>query len=76
MKDCDKCCGMAGVFGMKHANLSLPILKQKIQNIQDSGAEVIAVGCPACMMQIKGGLDKQAPEIKVKHVADISGRKY
>ena len=71
MKDCDKCCGMAGVFGVKHANLSVPILKQKVQNIQDSGAEVISVGCPACMMQIKGGLDKQAPDIKVKHVADI-----
>jgi L-lactate dehydrogenase complex protein LldF len=71
MKDCDKCCGMAGVFGMKHANLSLPILKQKIQNAKDSGAEVIAVGCPACLMQINGGLDKQAPEIKVRHVADI-----
>lgn len=71
MKDCDKCCGMAGAFGMKYAELSLPILKQKIQNARDSGAEVIAVGCPACMMQIKGGLDKQAPEITVKHVADI-----
>lgn len=71
MKDCDKCCGMAGAFGMKYAELSLPILRQKIQNAKDSGAEVIAVGCPACMMQIKGGLDKQAPEIKVKHVADI-----
>ena len=75
MKDCDKCCGMAGAFGMKYANLSLPILKQKIQNAQDSGAEVIAVGCPACMMQIKGGLDKQAPEITVKHVADILAEK-
>lgn len=75
MKDCDKCCGMAGAFGMKYAELSLPILKQKIQNAQDSGAEVIAVGCPACMMQIKGGLDKQAPEIKVKHVADILAEK-
>jgi L-lactate dehydrogenase complex protein LldF len=75
MKDCDRCCGMAGSFGLKYAELSLPILKQKIQNIKDSGAEVVAVGCPACMMQIKGGLDKQAPEIKVKHVADIIAEK-
>jgi Fe-S oxidoreductase len=47
------------------------MLKQKIQNIKDSGAEVVAVGCPACMIQLGGGLDKQAPEIKVKHVAEI-----
>lgn len=71
MKDCDKCCGMAGAFGLKYTELSMPILKQKITNIKDSGAQVIAVGCPACMMQIQGGLDKQAPHIKIKHVADI-----
>lgn len=71
MKDCDKCCGMAGAFGIKYSELSAPILKQKIDNIKDSGAEVVAVGCPACMMQIGGGLDKQAPGIKIKHVADI-----
>lgn len=71
MKDCDKCCGMAGAFGVKYTELSMPILKQKIQNIKDSGAEVIAVGCPACMMQIQGGLDKQLPSVKIKHVAEI-----
>ena len=71
MKDCDKCCGMSGAFGVKHADLSMPILNQKITNIKDSGAEVVAVGCPACLMQIRGGLDKQAPGIKVKHIADI-----
>ncbi len=71
MKDCDKCCGMAGAFGIKYSEISMPILKQKITNIKDSGAEVVAVGCPACMMQIQGGLDKQAPHIKIKHVAEI-----
>lgn len=71
MKDCDKCCGMAGAFGIKYSEISMPILKQKITNIKDTGAEVIAVGCPACMMQIQGGLDKQAPNIKIKHVAEI-----
>ncbi len=71
MKDCDKCCGMAGAFGLKYAELSAPILKQKIDNIKDSGAKVVCVGCPACMMQIGGGLDKQAPDVKVRHIADI-----
>jgi L-lactate dehydrogenase complex protein LldF len=71
MKDSDKCCGMAGAFGMKFPELSLPILNQKIQNIKNSGAGIVAVACPACMTQIGGGLDKQAPDIKVKHIADI-----
>ncbi len=71
MKDCDKCCGMAGAFGVKYAALSRPILKQKITNISDTGAEVVAVACPACMMQLRGGLDQQLPQVKVKHVAQI-----
>ncbi|MBC8016516.1 MAG: LUD domain-containing protein [Sporomusaceae bacterium] len=71
MKDCDKCCGMAGAFGIKYTEISMPILKAKVDNIRDTGAEIIAVGCPACMMQIQGGLDKQAPHIKVKHIAQL-----
>lgn len=71
MKNADKCCGMAGAFGVLNYELSMPILKQKINNIKDSGAEVVAVTCSACKMQIKGGLDKQAPNIQIKHLADI-----
>lgn len=71
MKNCDKCCGMAGAFGVKYSEISLPLLKEKITNIKATGADTIAVACPACMMQIQGGLDQQAPNIQVKHVADI-----
>ncbi|HEY3377004.1 MAG TPA: LUD domain-containing protein [Armatimonadota bacterium] len=71
MRDCAKCCGMAGAFGMTYADLARPILAQKIQHIKDTGADIVAVACPACMMQLRGGLDQQAPEIQVKHVADL-----
>ncbi|MCX7780587.1 MAG: LUD domain-containing protein [Negativicutes bacterium] len=71
MKDCDKCCGMAGAFGVKYTDLSMPILKQKLANIKDTGTDLVAVACPACLMQIQGGLDKQLPNVKVKHVAEI-----
>jgi L-lactate dehydrogenase complex protein LldF len=75
MKDCDKCCGMSGAFGLKYAELSMPILKQKIANIRESGADVVAVACSGCMVQIQGGLDKQAPGIKMKHIADVLAEK-
>jgi Fe-S oxidoreductase len=71
MKDCDKCCGMSGVFGVTHADLSMPILAQKMENIKAIEADVVAVACPGCMVQIQGGLDKQAPNVKLKHIADI-----
>jgi len=71
MKNCDKCCGMAGAFGIKYSEISLPLLDEKISNIKDTGADTVAVACPACMMQLRGGLDQQAPNIQVKHIADI-----
>jgi Fe-S oxidoreductase len=71
MKDGDKCCGMSGAFGLKYTELSMPILKQKIHNIRESGAEIVAVACSGCMVQIQGGLDKQAPGMKMKCIADI-----
>ena len=71
MKNCDKCCGMAGAFGIKYSEISLPLLEEKITNIKNTGADTVAVACPACMMQLRGGLDQQAPNIQVKHVADL-----
>jgi iron-sulfur cluster protein len=75
MKDADKCCGMSGIFGVKYAELSMPILEQKINNIRDTGAEIAACACSGCMVQIQGGLDKQLPGVRMKHVADILAEK-
>ena len=71
MKDSDRCCGMAGAFGVKYSEISKPILHDKLENIENTHAEMVAVACPACLMQIGGGLNQQNPRIKVKHVADI-----
>jgi len=75
MQDADQCCGMSGIFGVKYAELSMPILEQKMKNIRDTGAEVVACACSGCMVQIQGGLDKQVPGVKMKHVADLLAEK-
>ena len=71
MHNCDKCCGMAGSFGMKYQEVSIPMLEEKVKNIKDTGATTAVVACPACMMQIGGGLDKAETGIQTKHIADI-----
>ncbi|MBN2438268.1 MAG: LUD domain-containing protein [Deltaproteobacteria bacterium] len=75
MKDADQCCGMSGIFGIKYAELSMPILEQKMNNIRDTGAEIVACACSGCMVQIQGGLDKQVPGVRMKHVADLLAEK-
>ncbi|MHB8828435.1 MAG: L-lactate dehydrogenase (quinone) large subunit LdhH [Syntrophales bacterium] len=71
MKDSDKCCGMSGIFGLKYVELSMRILDQKMKNVRDTGAEIVACACSGCMVQLQGGIDKQLPGIQMKHIADI-----
>lgn len=71
MADADRCCGCGGSFNLQHYGLSKDIGKIKRDNIAASGAEVVATGCPACMMQISDMLSQHGDQIAVKHVMEI-----
>lgn len=71
MNESDRCCGFAGSYSIKFPEISGPILERKLQNIADTGADVVAVDCPGCLMQISGGLDKRNSKVKVKHTAEL-----
>ncbi|MBN2180068.1 MAG: (Fe-S)-binding protein [Deltaproteobacteria bacterium] len=71
IKGADKCWCMSGAFGVQHSTLSIPVLKQKSDNINNIGAVIVASACSGCMIQIQGGVDQQAPDKKMKHIADI-----
>lgn len=75
MKESDRCCGFAGSYSIKFPEVSGPILERKLKNIEETGAEVVAVDCPGCLMQISGGLDQANSNIKVKHTAEILNEK-
>jgi Fe-S oxidoreductase len=71
MFECDMCCGMGGSYSLKLPEISAPILQSKLKNIEDTAAIVVAMDCPGCVMQIKGGLDKHDSVIKVIHTAEL-----
>jgi len=71
MAACDACCGCGGSFTLTHADLSAQIGQQKRDNIKNSGAQVVATGCPACMMQISDMLSRNGDRISVKHPMEI-----
>jgi Fe-S oxidoreductase len=69
MYEADMCCGMGGSYSLKLPEISAPILERKLTNIKNSGAPLAVMDCPGCVMQIRGGLDKQNSTIKVEHTA-------
>lgn len=71
MNESDRCCGFAGSYSIKFPEVSGPILDRKIQNILQTGADVVAVDCPGCLMQIAGGMDQKGSPVKVKHTAEL-----
>ena len=70
MYECDTCCGMAGSYSLKLPEISAPILERKIKNIKDTGAGRVVMDCPGCVMQIRGGLDKDGAPVQVEHTAE------
>ena len=75
MNDHDNCCGFAGTYSVLYPEIASQMLEKKIENIKETGADVVAVDCPGCMMQIRGGLDARNLDIKVKHTAEIIAEK-
>lgn len=71
MFECDTCCGMGGSYSLKLPEISGPILQRKLKNIKDTGARTVAMDCPGCVMQIRGGLDQDGADIRVRHTAEL-----
>jgi glycolate oxidase iron-sulfur subunit len=67
----DACCGCGGSFTLQHAEISATIGKQKRDNIVGSHAQVVATGCPACMLQISDMLSRSGDQVAVRHPMEI-----
>lgn len=71
MFESDTCCGMGGSYSLKFPEISGIILKRKLENIKKTRVKLVCTDCPGCVMQIRGGVDKEGLDIQVKHSLDI-----
>jgi len=76
MFEADMCCGMGGSYSLKLPEISAPILRRKLTNIKNTGAPIVAMDCPGCAMQIRGGLDKDGAPIQVRHTAELMADQF
>ncbi len=73
MQDADRCAGGAGTYIVKDYDTSQKIFQRKRRAIEQSGAEIVATSCPACMIQLTNGLRGR---VQVKHVAQVLQEAY
>jgi glycolate oxidase iron-sulfur subunit len=67
----DWCCGMAGSFSMHYYDLSKKIADKKIETIKETEAEIVATGCPGCMIQLIDNAMRHNLPVKVMHLMDV-----
>jgi glycolate oxidase iron-sulfur subunit len=76
LKDSDVCCGGAGVYNLLEPELSEQVLAEKLKNIQDSGATVLATGNAGCHMHIAAGARLAGMSLKVCHPVELLDESY
>ncbi len=65
------CCGFGGTYSAKFPAVSEQILKNKLTDAGRTGAEVLVTECPGCIMQLRGGAEKNKSGFAVRHIAEV-----
>jgi glycolate oxidase iron-sulfur subunit len=72
----DVCCGGAGVYNLLEPQLSEQVLAEKLSNIEQSAATVLATGNAGCHMQIAAGGRLAGLKLKVCHPVELLDQSY
>ena len=76
LRDSEVCCGGAGVYNLLEPDLSEQVLMDKVRNIEQSGATVLATGNPGCHMQIAAGAKLAGLNLRVCHPVELLDESY
>ena len=65
------CCGFGGAFSIKYPEISAAMLQDKIDRIQQVGADAVVANDISCLIQMSGGLKKQGLKQRSIHLAQL-----
>lgn len=71
MTDADVCCGCGGSFTLLHYDIAAKLGQHKRDHIVATGADTVATGCPACMLQITDMLSRSGDRVAVRHPVEL-----
>jgi len=76
LKDAEHCCGSAGIYNVINTELSLEVLNRKMENIDDTGTQVVVTTNPGCLLQLNAGTELSNSPVQVMHLAEYVSRAY
>ena len=71
LADADQCCGFGGTFAVKNADVSTAMMEDKLDRIEQSGAEIVTSADNSCLMHLDGGLRRRGSAVRTMHLAEI-----
>ncbi len=72
----DLCCGSAGIYNVVENEMSMQILERKMENVNRTGADVIATANPGCILQLRAGASLHGKGQRVVHVIELLDEAY
>lgn len=70
------CCGSAGTYNVTQPAMAETILRDKVEHVRETGADVVASANPGCMLQLEAGLRRYGVKGKVRHVSELLDAAY
>src|SRR5215470_367780 len=72
----ERCCGAAGVYNLLQPEMSQRVLREKLDHIKETGAEILATGNPGCQMHIGAGACLSGMTLSVCHPVELVDQAY
>jgi glycolate oxidase iron-sulfur subunit len=73
MKEASWCCGSAATWGLKFSRESQQVLDRKLNNVEQTGAEILVTANPGCQLQLDWGLRQRKMSQEVMHIMELLG---
>ena len=71
MEGASQCCGMGGTFTLTHYDLSMDILKHKLDTLEAMDADMVVTGCSGCLLQFMDGIHQRGMKTRAVHLVEV-----
>jgi glycolate oxidase iron-sulfur subunit len=76
LPEADMCCGSAGMYNLVHPEVADRLLDRKVDRILQTGARLVVMGNPGCLLQIAAGLRRRGSPIRTAHTLEVLDASY
>ena len=67
----DLCCGFGGLFALDQPEISGALLREKLDVLAASGAELVVCNEAGCALNLAGGARRHGVRLRFKHLAEL-----